>query len=219
MNEQEQPRPRRLRFSLRSLILLVALAGSGYGLRARWGPWVVTKLYEGRHPGYFYFVGLTPDERYLIGGSGDVLFAAWDLESGRELEPDELNQNADHFADCVNRPTANMCPRLKIRNGRVYVQPSTAEEITSVIHPPIDAISAVSTADCAGIFVAAMERIYYFKKHRPVNWWGVACLPEFWLTLALGVGLLWSVWGDRKGLKPTETATGTAGELDIPQDA
>ena len=31
---------RRFRFSLRSLILLVALAGSGYGLWARWEPWV-----------------------------------------------------------------------------------------------------------------------------------------------------------------------------------
>ena len=35
-------RPRRLpRFSLRSLILLVALAGTGYGLWVRWEPGVV----------------------------------------------------------------------------------------------------------------------------------------------------------------------------------
>ncbi len=29
---------------------------------------------------------------------------------------------------------------------------------------------------------------------------GVAWLPEFWLTVVLGVGLLWSVWRDRKAL-------------------
>ena len=40
-----------------------------------------------------------------------------------------------------------------------------------------------------------------WQRRRPEYWWGVAWLPEFWLTLALGLGLLWSVWRDRKGLK------------------
>ncbi len=33
---------------------------------------------------------------------------------------------------------------------------------------------------------------------RPEWWWGVAWLPEFWLTVVLGTGLLWSLWRDRK---------------------
>lgn len=33
---------------------------------------------------------------------------------------------------------------------------------------------------------------------RREQWWGVAWLPEFWLTVALSVGLVWSLWRDRR---------------------
>ena len=33
-------------------------------------------------------------------------------------------------------------------------------------------------------------------RRRPEYWYGVAWLPEFWLTVVLGVGLVWSVWRD-----------------------
>ena len=39
-----------------------------------------------------------------------------------------------------------------------------------------------------------------YRRRRPEPWYGVVWLPEFWLTLVLGVGLLWSVWRDRKML-------------------
>ena len=34
------------------------------------------------------------------------------------------------------------------------------------------------------------------RRRRPEYWWGVAWLPEFWLTVALGVGLVWSIYQD-----------------------
>ncbi len=37
-----------------------------------------------------------------------------------------------------------------------------------------------------------------YRRRRPEWWWGVAWLPEFWLTLVLGVGLLWSLWRDQR---------------------
>lgn len=37
-----------------------------------------------------------------------------------------------------------------------------------------------------------------WKRRRPEGDWGVAWLPEFWLTLVFGVGLLWSLWRDFK---------------------
>ena len=33
---------------------------------------------------------------------------------------------------------------------------------------------------------------------RPFAWYGPAYLPEFWLSLVLGAGFLWSVWRDRR---------------------
>ena len=40
--------------------------------------------------------------------------------------------------------------------------------------------------------------ISVFRLRRPWQWYGPAYLPEFWLTLVLGVGFLWSVWRDRR---------------------
>lgn len=36
-----------------------------------------------------------------------------------------------------------------------------------------------------------------WKLKRPTAWYGVAWLPEFWLTVVFGAGLVWSLWRDR----------------------
>ncbi len=43
-----------------------------------------------------------------------------------------------------------------------------------------------------------------WRRRRPEWWWGVAYLPEFWLTLVFALAFLWSVrrdWGELKGQK------------------
>jgi len=37
-----------------------------------------------------------------------------------------------------------------------------------------------------------------WHRRRPEYWWGVAWLPEFWLTALFAGALGWSVWRDRK---------------------
>ncbi|MCY3024006.1 MAG: WD40 repeat domain-containing protein [Planctomycetota bacterium] len=39
----------------------------------------------------------------------------------------------------------------------------------------------------------------YFR--RPEYWWGIAWLPEFWLTLVFAAGVVWSVYKDRSTLR------------------
>ena len=41
-------------------------------------------------------------------------------------------------------------------------------------------------------------RATLFRLHRPIVWYGPACLPEFWLTFFFSIGLLWSLFRDRK---------------------
>ena len=41
-----------------------------------------------------------------------------------------------------------------------------------------------------------------WHRSRPEEWWNVIYLPEFWLTLLLAAALLWSLFRDRKILKP-----------------
>ena len=45
---------------------------------------------------------------------------------------------------------------------------------------------------------ALLKSVPVFHLCRPIQWYGVAWLPEFWLTVVLGVGLVWSFWRDRR---------------------
>ena len=38
------------------------------------------------------------------------------------------------------------------------------------------------------------------RRQRFEYWWGLAWLPEFWLTILFAAGLVWSVWRDRRQL-------------------
>ncbi|MCY3021699.1 MAG: hypothetical protein NTW87_22025 [Planctomycetota bacterium] len=41
---------------------------------------------------------------------------------------------------------------------------------------------------------------FLWRRRRPEYWWGVAWLPEFWLTAVFAGAFVWSVWRDRKSL-------------------
>jgi WD40 repeat protein len=47
---------------------------------------------------------------------------------------------------------------------------------------------------------AGRARLLILHRRLPEWWWGIAWLPEFWFTLVFGVGLVWSVWRDRRRL-------------------
>lgn len=40
-----------------------------------------------------------------------------------------------------------------------------------------------------------------WQRRRPEWWWGVAWLPEFWLTAVFGIALIWSLRRDWKTLR------------------
>ena len=44
------------------------------------------------------------------------------------------------------------------------------------------------------------DSIQLWSPNRPEYWWGVAWLPEFWLTLVFAGAFCWSVWRDRQTL-------------------
>jgi len=67
-------------------------------------------------------------------------------------------------------------------------------------------LSAMFSPDGERIVTASDDKTArVWKRRRPEYWWGVAWLPEFWVTLILGVALLWSLRRDMLNLK-------TAGE-------
>ncbi len=109
-----QPTRRWPRFSLRSLILFVALCSVGYGLWYRWEPWQRGLLLEG-HSGYVLSAAFSPDGKRMVTASDDG-------------------------------------------TARVY------------------------------------------DPRRPEYWYGVAWLPEFWVTLAIALALGYSGWRDWRAL-------------------
>jgi WD40 repeat protein len=58
---------------------------------------------------------------------------------------------------------------------------------------------AVWSPDGTWLLVAkADEGIAVWHRRRPEYWWGIAWLPEFWLTVLFAGAFAWSVWRDRK---------------------
>ena len=61
-----------------------------------------------------------------------------------------------------------------------------------------DVASAAYSPDGQRIVTASWDKTArIWERHHPEYWWGLAWLPEFWLTLALGVGLVWSIRRER----------------------
>ena len=42
---------------------------------------------------------------------------------------------------------------------------------------------------------------HIWSRRRPEYWWGIAWLPEFWLTVLFGGALVWSVWRERRNTR------------------
>ena len=45
------------------------------------------------------------------------------------------------------------------------------------------------------------RRTLIWHRRRPEYWYGIFYLPTFWLTAGFGLGLVWSLWKDRKTLR------------------
>ncbi len=72
------------RFSLRSLILLIALITSGTGLWHQWEPWQRGRLLEG-HSGPVVSAAFSPAGKRILTASWDKTASVWDAASGESL--------------------------------------------------------------------------------------------------------------------------------------
>jgi hypothetical protein len=55
-------------------------------------------------------------------------------------------------------------------------------------------------SDGTCILVKAAPIMKILCRRRPEYWWGLAWLPEFWLSLVFSGAFIWSVWRDRREL-------------------
>ena len=80
----QQPKRRLPRFSLRSLILFVLLAGSGYGLWKHWEPWRRGPVLAG-HSDWVRSAAYSPDGKRIVTASEDKTARVWDASDGKPL--------------------------------------------------------------------------------------------------------------------------------------
>ena len=89
---------RRLRFSLRSLILFVTLAGSGVGLWAHWKPWRHERYLTG-HTATVNTASFSFDGELIVTASDDGTARIWRPETGENVAV--LHASSSEISDAV----------------------------------------------------------------------------------------------------------------------
>ena len=75
---------RRFRFSLRTLVLFVAVCGSGYGLWVNWEPWQLVSVLN-QDSAEVFSAAYSPDGKRIVTASGDMTASIWDAADGKPL--------------------------------------------------------------------------------------------------------------------------------------
>ncbi len=150
-------------------------------------------------------------QRSTLGSSGSALYddgaprfvwgdstrvEIWDAHSGRLLG--QHNIPADFRQSCRNR--------IIMRTGSLqdvteqFVDLRTGE---SVFERTTTGLGMTSLAEDGTSFVDLDDSLHvrYWRRRRLEYWWGIAWLPEFWLTALLFGALGWSVWQDWRRLR------------------
>ncbi len=147
------------------------------------------------------------DDKRIVGSNRDN--AAWDARSGRPIEV------PTHSAIS---PDEKYLYTWGDKTPGEILSGSTGQKLFdfSRFEPACAAPShhyTIQFANTSGWFVTLRvfdvkpyvrpeERLTVWKMRRPVEWWGAAWLPEFWLAVTLIGATLWSVWRDHSIMTP-----------------
>lgn len=185
-----------MRFSLRTLILLVALCTSGYGLWFRWEPWAVIRVLE--ISGKCQIVRFSTDGQELLASNlNNNTISRWDTASWSPLEPTvgELQIAGSRYQIAgLNRKV-----RVKDWYFRKLLIQDEGGDVICEIEPPGNYIAYVSVSPASPVFAVGSDvGVFIYHRSRPEFWWGVFWLPEFYLAAVIAAGLLWSIVRDRR---------------------
>jgi len=171
--------PRRVRFSLRSLVLLVLLMAAGLGLWWRWEPWILVSELDPLDP------------------------RAQDHVTTRAPDMKRVFERGAHLQDKFVILASNN--RVLFRFGRHYYGGGFVTDDQLRLDTGFEMI--IDPGRSGIVQPEPPERVEEWRRRRPEWWWGVAWLPEFWLTLVFGAGLAWSLVGDRRRFREGQEKT------------
>lgn len=122
--------------------------------------------------------------------NGSERYQVEDPEGNTSLR---VSYNGDTLAMLQSKPR---CAKI-FREGKcVFTFPNRKHEPLGLdLNPTCDEVS-INYQD---------EVVEVWRRRRPEFWWGVAWLPEFWLTVVFAVLLVWSLVPDFRTLRKTAT--------------
>ena len=186
----------RLRYSLRSLMIFVALACSCEGLYIFRGPWKFERTLAG-HERIVWCAAFSPDGRRIVTASHDGTARVWDSSIGGELAVLKGHRGSVYSAS-FSPDGKTIVTASEDATARVWDSADGRELAALKAHTGLLNCASFSP-DGKQIVTASYDGTVRIWRHtRPEWWWGIFCMLEFWFSAGFAAALVWSLLADRR---------------------
>lgn len=140
-------------------------------------------------------IEFSPDSNQVVSSSYDATARIWNRQTASQehllLHPDSV------FSACFSTDGTQVFTACRDGIVRIW-NAMTGKEMGKLLHREGSAVCVSMSADGRRLAVTQGTGVLnIWHRRRPEYWWGIAWLPEFWLTAFFAVALIWSVWRDR----------------------
>ena len=161
-------------FTLLTMLCLAGIGGSGVGLWLHWSPW------------YFF----ETDNKTLHSDSLTVI-----REGGKSFHPggEDTGETVRNYVIILDEEGNELFKIIPVADGL-----STGADFAELRN--LKLLAPDELLICGPIVKNSQKAIggEIWKRRRPEPWWGVAWLPEFWISSVLLAGTCFSIWKDRQ---------------------
>ena len=142
----------------------------------------------------------SPNGRKIVSASDDMTARIWDANSGAELLV--LRGHTAGIYNAAFSPDGRRVISASYDNSARVWDAVTGASLAVLRGHTEPVAKACFSPDGQRIATASWDKsAKLWQRRHPDHFWGVAWLPEFWLTAALAVLLLWSLWRDRRAMR------------------
>lgn len=139
------------------------------------------------HAGRIESVRFSPDGRRILTASADGTARVWDAKSGMEqavlARPNRTILYAVFSPDGTRIATVDL-------DGDVCIWDVRTGRRIAVLEHRYRPDSLLFSPDGQRIAGVCLKTAFVWDRRHPEYWWGIAWLPEFWVALASGLGLV-----------------------------
>lgn len=156
-----------------------------------------------RFPPNINSIAFSSDGKWIATGSEDGTARFWNAETGSQSLVLQTRRDDSSEVASVSISADERCLVTACSYEEVWIWSLIDGTLLYQLAPHIKYVhSAVFSPDGNEIVTASDDgSSCLLSRRRPEYWWGIAWLPEFWLTILFGIGLLWSLYRDFRMLR------------------